>query len=96
MKGLQEALRDREERHSRTERRDISEEQQARNSAEFLRMERGCRAALEYYRAFHDVAAEGIITEISTPFRFLKLGEEKIFFDDIYSVRILDYPRRSR
>ena len=31
MKGLQEALRDREERHSRVERHEISEEQQEKN-----------------------------------------------------------------
>lgn len=33
MKGLQEALRDREERHARVERHDISEEDIERNSS---------------------------------------------------------------
>ena len=38
MKGLQEALRDREERHSRVEKHDISEEQMEKNSEIFMRL----------------------------------------------------------
>ena len=38
MKGLQEALRDREERHSRVQRHDISEEQMERNSEIFAKL----------------------------------------------------------
>ena len=41
MKGLQEALRDREERHLRVERHDISEEQAEHNSRIFLKLRRG-------------------------------------------------------
>ena len=43
MKGLQEALRDREERHARVERHDISEEDIERNSSVLAKLTKGTR-----------------------------------------------------
>ena len=91
MKGLQEALRDREERHSRVERHDISEEQQEKNSRSLERVCKGTKISLECHHAFHDVHLEGRVTEISFTSRYLKLDEEKIYFEDIYSIEILEY-----
>ena len=47
MKGLQEALRDREERHARVERHDISEEQIEKNSEVLSRITKGTRVRVE-------------------------------------------------
>ena len=91
MKGLQEALRDREERHARVERHEISEEAVERNSAVLSKLTKGTRVILDYYCAFHDVTKEGRITELSTVFQYLKLNGEKIFFEDIYAIRITDH-----
>ncbi len=91
MKGLQEALRDREERHSRVERHDISEEQQEKNSEVFAKLTKGMHVQLDCYSAFHDVTKTGTVTEISTVYRYLKLDKEKIFFCDIYDIRITEW-----
>ena len=91
MKGLQEALRDREERHSRVERHDISEEQQEKNSEVFAKLTKGMHVQMDCYAAFHDVTKTGTITEISTVYRYLKLDKEKIFFCDIYDIRITEW-----
>lgn len=90
MKGLQEALRDREEHHSRVERHDISEEQMERNSEVFARLRRGMEVRLDCYRAFHDVTLRGRVTEVSIPFRHLKLGDDVIPFADVYSIEITE------
>ena len=90
MKGLSEALRDREERHSRVERHDISEEQMERNSEVFAGLSRGMKVSVDCYRAFHDVTLTGTVTEISTAFRYLKLGDERLAFGDIYSITVTD------
>ena len=90
MKGLQEALRDREERHSRVERHDISAEQMEKNSRVLEKLAKGDGVSLECYYGFHDVKLEGQITEISCAFKYLRLNEEKIYFEDIYSVKPLD------
>ena len=90
MKGLQEALRDREERHSRVERHEISEEDQEANSAVLSRLNNGSKVRISYYCHFHDVVRSGTITGLSYAYRFLKMDEEKIFFDDIYRITIID------
>lgn len=90
MKGLQEALRDREERHSRVERHDISDEKRQKNSCVLAAITKRTRVRLCYYCAFHDVEREGIVTEISIPFSYLRLGKEKILFEDIYDIQITE------
>lgn len=90
MKGLQEALRDREERHLRVERHDISEEQAEHNSRIFLKLRRGMKVEIDCYCAFHDVTKCGRITDVSCTFRWLKLDGEQIYFEDIYSIEITD------
>ena len=90
MKGLQEALRDREERHSRVERHDISEEDQEENSIVLSKLINGMIVEINYYCHFHDVVRSGTVTGISYAYRFFKMDEEKIFFDDIYKITIID------
>ena len=92
LKGLQEALRDREERHSRVQRHDISEEQMERNSEIFAQLTKGALVRIECYRAFHDISVTGTVSVIDTVFRYLLLGTEKYLFSDIYSIEILDLP----
>lgn len=90
MKGLQEALRDREERHLRVERHEISDEQAERNSRILIKLRRGMKVEIACYCAFHDVTKRGRITDVNCTFRWLKLEGEQIFFEDIYSIRITD------
>lgn len=90
MKGLQEALRDREERHSRVERHEISEEDQEANSIVLSKISNGSKVRISYYCHFHDVVRSGTVTGLSYAYRFLKMDEEKIFFDDIYNITIID------
>ena len=90
MKGLQEALRDREERYSRVDKHDISDEAIEANSIVISKLSKGNIVEVEYYCAFHDICKSGKISECSIPFKFIKLNGEKIFFDDIYSIRIID------
>lgn len=90
MKGLQEALRDREERHCRVDKHDISEETVEANSAVISMLSKGIIVHIEYYCAFHDIEKEGRITEVSIPFKYIKLNGERIAFDDIYRIRITD------
>ena len=92
MKGLQEALRDREERHTRVERHEISEEQMEKNSEVFQKLKKGMLIRMDCYVAFHDVSITAIVTSIDLTFRFLKMGKEKMCFSDIYQIEILEMP----
>ena len=93
MKGLKEALRDREERHARVERREISEEQAEENSRAILRLERGMEIEVCCHHAFHDVIIRGAVTELDLAKRRLGLDGKTILFDDIYAIAIKDPPR---
>lgn len=92
MKGLQDALRDREERHTRVERHEISEEQMEKNSEVFQKLKKGMLIRMDCYVAFHDVSITAIVTSIDLTFRFLKMGKEKMYFSDIYQIEILEMP----
>lgn len=89
MKGLQEALRDREEKHSRVEKHDISEEAVEQNSIVISKLEKNTRVEIEYYCAFHDVVRRGRVTELSTVFKWLRLDGERIAFEDIYRIELI-------
>lgn len=91
MKGLSEALRDREERHLRVDKREITDEAAEMISDALTRLERGMRVEIEYHHAFHDLRSAGIITDISYAYKFLKLDDCKIYFDEIYDIIVSDY-----
>ena len=88
MKGLKEALRDREERHARVARHEISDEQAEENSRAILRLERGMEIKVYCHHAFHDVVIRGRVTGLDLVRKMLSLDGGNIFFDDIYSISI--------
>lgn len=88
MKGLKEALRDREERHARVARHEISEEQAEENSRAILKLERGMLVEVYCHHAFHDVIIRGRVTGLDLARKMLSLDGENILFDDIYAVSI--------
>lgn len=90
MKGLQEALRDREERHSRVEKHEISEEMMDKLSETIARLQPGMVLAIEYYKAFHDVSSKGKLVKVDTVYKYIILGNEKIYFNDIYDLEIIE------
>ena len=88
MKGLTEALRDREERHARVGRHEISEEQAEENSRVILKLERGMLVEVYCHHKFHDVVIRGLVTGLDLVRRKLILDGENILFCDIYSISI--------
>ena len=95
MKGLNEALKDREERHSRVQKHGVSEEDQALISGTLCKVEKGSKVFISYFADFHDWEAEGIVTQINRDYRFLRMSrigsqsEEKICFDDLYDIQVI-------
>ena len=88
MKGLQEALKDREERFLRVERHDIADEAAERNSAVLAVLRKGDKVQTECYVDFHDVTLNAEVTDINPSFHYLALDGRRISFEDIYSIRI--------
>jgi hypothetical protein len=90
MKGLQEALRSKEEKKSRVEKHEICEEQQEKISEVLVKADKGMVVWLSYYKAFHDVEKKGTLTAINKAYKYLLVDDEKIFFNDIYDIEIVD------
>ena len=73
MKGLSEALRAREDKHSRVEKHEIFEEDLELISVALNRVEKGSKVFLRYYSRFHEREMKGIVSEINRPLQFLKV-----------------------
>ena len=70
------------------ERHDISDEALAENNALLLRLEKGDTVEIDCWHGFHDLTLRGRVTELSSAGKFLKLGETRVFFEDIYAIRL--------
>lgn len=90
LKGLQEELRIREERRTRVEKRTLSEEQIERISAVLVKLRQGSQVEITFYEKGHYLSLEGFISEIDCIYAYIKIGNVKVFFDDIYKIRIIE------
>ena len=88
--GLQAALREREDRHSRIERKELAEEEQMEISETISRVGKGCKIDVTFYLNGHYVEVVDKVVKIQPTTKFLQLGTTKIYFDDIYKIEIVE------
>lgn len=92
LKGLQEALRQREEEALRTERRQLSEEEAEKLSRRLTRLRRGDRVKFAYYDGGHYRHLTAAVLSVDLFRQLLSVNEEEskreIFFADIFSLQI--------
>ena len=90
LKGLQEELQIRAERRTRVKKKTLSEDQIEKISRVLSRISAGCKVAICFYSKGHYLTIEGYVSEISQIYEYIKIGNEKIFFDDIYKIAIIE------
>ena len=90
LKGLQEELRIREERRTRVKKIELSEERMDEISSILTKVDRYARVSVQFYSNGHYLKIESEVSEINSIYRFIRLGESKIYFDDIYSIEIIE------
>ena len=90
LKGLQEELRIREERRTRVKKIELSEERMDEISSTLAKVERYAKVSVQFYHNGHYLKIESEVSEINSIYRFIKLGDTKIYFDDIYSIDIIE------
>ena len=88
MKGLSEALREKEEKHLRVEKRELTEETIEKISATLARVQKRDRVRVLYYRAYREATVTGTVKRIDYALKYLTVDDNKIFFDDIYEITI--------
>ena len=90
LKGLQEALRDREARRTRVKKKELPEEQIERISKVLSRLRKDTTVDVTLYSKGHYIRIEGTVTEINHPYEYIKIGNERVYYDNIYKIAIID------
>lgn len=83
LKGLSEELRKREERRSRVERVELSDEEAETVNAELCKLRTGDTAEISFYYKGHYLTIEGTVGKIVPQMKYLTMGTERINFSDI-------------
>lgn len=89
MKGLKEALAEKERKHSREKFHEIPEEQQIINSGIILNLKKGQNAEIYCFKNFYNIILKGEVTEVNFTFKYLSINNECIRFEDIYSIELI-------
>lgn len=90
LKGLQEELRIREERRTRVKKKTLSEGEIEKISRTLTRLRQGSKISISFYDKGHYIAIEGYVDEVNQIYEYLKMGNEKIFFEDIYKLSVIE------
>ncbi len=88
MKGLKEALAEQEALLSKTEKRERSEEDAEALSRSLSRLQTGDAVSTLFFKGGFYVEKQGIIEEFNVIYKYMKIGGEKIFFDDVYEIAV--------
>ena len=89
LKGLQEELRAREERRTRVEKKEITEERAESISTQLIKIYKRSDVEIVFYRGGHYYNLQGSVVDKNDIYKYLVIGQEKIFYDDIYEIKIL-------
>lgn len=87
--GLREALREVELKHERIDKPEPSEESAQKISRELQKIERGVTVKLTYYEHGFCLKLQGEIESVDFVNRVLKIGNGKIFFEDILDLEVV-------
>lgn len=90
LNGLQSELRKREELHSRIEKIELTEETLNEISKVLQRVERDSVIDVTFFYLGHYVSLVATVENKNVAYGYLTVNDNKIYFDDIYSVKILE------
>ena len=90
LKGLQEELQIRAERRTRVKKKALSEDQIEKISRVLGRVQNGSKVNICLYSQGHYITIDGYVSELNQIYEYIKIGNEKIFFDDIYKIAIIE------
>ena len=88
--GLQAALREREEKHSRVEKKELSEEDREEISITIGRITKGCVVDVTFYLNGHYIQVVDKVIKLQQANKYIQLGQVKVYFDDIYKIEIVE------
>ena len=90
LKGLSEELQSRIDRRSKMERIELCEEQQQLISDELNKVQVGSFIRINFFMNGHYIDLEGVVEKLDTLYRYLMIGQRKIFYSDIHDIKIIE------
>ena len=90
LKGLSEALREREERITRCARRELSDERCEEISNVLVRLSPEMLVRAIFYLNGHYLELIDRLSFMSIHGRYLQFNEQRVYFDDVYEIEILE------
>lgn len=87
--GLRAALREVELEEERVEKKEVSEFRAEQISKTLNKIEKGKTVKATYYDKGYYIDVQGVVTTIDRTFKFIVIGEGKIYFDDLYELKII-------
>ena len=89
LKGLQEELRSREERRTRVAKRELGEEREEEISMELAKIYKRSEIDITFYRGGHYYSLQGTVAEKNDVYKYLIVGQERIYYTDIYELKVV-------
>lgn len=89
LKGLQEELRAREERRTRVAKKELSQEREEQISEELGKIYKRSDVDITFYRGGHYYSLQGTVLEKNDIYKYLLIGQERIYYTDIYELKLL-------
>ena len=89
LKGLQEELRSREERRTRVTKRELGEEREEEISMELAKIYKRSEIDVTFYRGGHYYSLQGTVIEKNDIYKYLIVGQERIYYTDIYELKVV-------
>ena len=88
LKGLQKELREREERRTRVAKKELSEEKMDEISSILAKIYKRMEVEVTFYSSGHYYSLKGMVVDKNDIYKYLVVGQGKIFYDDIYEIKV--------
>ena len=82
-------MREREERRTRIEKKELSEERVDELSSMLAKIYKRMEVEVTFYCSGHYYNIKGVVVDKNDIYKYLVVGEGKIFYDDIYEIKLL-------
>ncbi len=89
LKGLKEELKLREERRLKVEKTELTDEMIEEISSKLYQIEKNSKISITFFYNGNYVDLDGYVTSIDKIYKYLVINEEKIYFENIYSLKII-------
>lgn len=88
LKGLREELKKREEKYLKEPKKELDDQKKMKLSQRIAVLKKGDEIKIVFYYDGHYIELNDTIQAINTAYKYLKICDNKIAFDDLYDIEL--------